>query len=139
MMDTYGVSEQIGGENLYATAVYKSQGQATSADVRSVSERPVKVRERTTEISAQKDQIDKKEIERVSRQLEALQQVRLAFEQDRETGEMVIRLRDIKSGEVIRQIPPEEKLRFMQRIEAYLQNVQAGSRLSGPLAFEAEG
>ena len=42
--------------------------------------------------------------------------VRLKFETDEETGERVIQLIDSETGEVVRQIPPEELLHVMKAL-----------------------
>lgn len=51
-------------------------------------------------------------------QLQA-QDARLTFETDRESGKLVVRLKD-SSGKVIRQIPPDEMLRLARAIDQYL-------------------
>lgn len=45
---------------------------------------------------------------------------RLCFEKHETTGKMVARLKDAKTGEVIRQIPPEEMLKLAEAIDRYL-------------------
>lgn len=52
-------------------------------------------------------------------QLQA-QDARLSFEKDEASGKMVVRLKDSKTGKVIRQIPPEEMLRVARAIDQYL-------------------
>jgi flagellar protein FlaG len=42
--------------------------------------------------------------------------VRLRFEVDRETGESVVQIIDSESGNVLRQIPPEELLHVMKTL-----------------------
>ncbi|MHB1162586.1 MAG: flagellar protein FlaG [Chloroflexota bacterium] len=51
-------------------------------------------------------------------QLQA-QDARLTFETDRDSGKLVVRLKD-SSGRVIRQIPPDEMLRLARSIDRYL-------------------
>ncbi len=51
-------------------------------------------------------------------QLQA-QDARLTFETDRDSGKLVVRLKD-SSGRVIRQIPPDEMLRLARAIDQYL-------------------
>ncbi|WP_294946249.1 flagellar protein FlaG [Sulfurivirga sp.] len=62
-------------------------------------------------------------LERVRNYLEQ-RNIQLRFEVDRETGALVMALRDALTGELVRQIPPEERLRFMQRIDQYLDQLR---------------
>lgn len=62
-------------------------------------------------------------LERVRSYLEQ-RNLQLRFEVDRETGALVMALRDARTGELVRQIPPEERLRFMQRIDQYLDQLR---------------
>ena len=57
--------------------------------------------------------------EEIHRVLDLLN-VRLAFSVDKDSGKMVIQIVDNRSGEVIRQIPPEERLRLMMHIKERL-------------------
>ena len=41
----------------------------------------------------------------------------MRFEKDSDAGEMVVKIVDNESEEVIRQIPPEELLKLTQRLE----------------------
>ncbi len=45
---------------------------------------------------------------------------KVAFELDKETGKMILRIIDVQTNEVIRQIPPEELLRISKRISELL-------------------
>lgn len=45
---------------------------------------------------------------------------RLCFERHESTGKMVARLKDAKTGELIRQVPPEEMLKLAEAIDKYL-------------------
>ena len=62
-------------------------------------------------------------LERVRNYLEQ-RNIQLRFEVDKETGALVMALRDALTGELVRQIPPEERLRFMQRIDQYLDQLR---------------
>ena len=42
--------------------------------------------------------------------------MRLEFSVDQETGATIIKVLDIESGEVVRQIPPEEVLNYMRQL-----------------------
>ncbi|RME59211.1 flagellar protein FlaG [Candidatus Parcubacteria bacterium] len=53
--------------------------------------------------------------------------IRLSFEYDKQTGQMYIALRDAHTGEIVRQIPPEEQLRWSKRIEAFLRQLNETS------------
>ena len=70
----------------------------------------------------QSDQLEKKQIqpEELLSQIKALTEGGLysvRFENDSEAGEMVVKVVDPDSDEVIRQIPPEELLELTQRLE----------------------
>jgi len=43
--------------------------------------------------------------------------IQLHFEIDKETGEFVVQVRNSETGEIIRQIPPEELLKLMGKLE----------------------
>ncbi len=45
---------------------------------------------------------------------------RLCFEKHEITGKMVVRLKDSATGEVIRQVPPEEMLKIAEAMDKYL-------------------
>jgi len=57
-----------------------------------------------------------------------IEEARLSFEKDEYSGEMVVRVRDSRSGEVIRQIPPAEMLRIARAMEKYLGLLVDGHR-----------
>lgn len=69
-------------------------------------------------------QLPPADISESTRKAFASRNIRIAFELDSETQRMFIALRDMQTGELIRQIPPEEQLRWAQRIDAYLQSLQ---------------
>ncbi len=48
------------------------------------------------------------------------QGARLTFARDDDTGKMIARLTDPETGEVIRQVPPEELLNLARSIDRYL-------------------
>jgi flagellar protein FlaG len=48
------------------------------------------------------------------------QHARLVFEKDDTTGKMVARLKDPLTGELIRQVPPEELLKVAESVNRYL-------------------
>ncbi|MGI5837331.1 MAG: flagellar protein FlaG [Chloroflexota bacterium] len=50
----------------------------------------------------------------------AAQRAKLVFEKHETTGKIVARLKDPETGEVIRQIPPEEMLKLAEAIDKYL-------------------
>lgn len=52
-------------------------------------------------------------------QLEATR-TKLCFEKDETSGKMVVRLKDATTGEIVRQIPPDEMLKIAQSIDRYL-------------------
>lgn len=52
-------------------------------------------------------------------QLEATR-TELCFEKDETSGKMVVRLKDATTGEIVRQIPPDEMLKIAQSIDRYL-------------------
>ena len=70
----------------------------------------------------QSDQLEKQQIqpEELLSQIKALTEDGLysvRFENDTETNEMVVKIVDNESDEVIRQVPPEEMLELTQRLE----------------------
>ena len=50
----------------------------------------------------------------------APQGTKLAIEKDDETGKMIVQIKDATTGDVIKQLPPEEVLRIAKSIEKYL-------------------
>ncbi len=72
----------------------------------------------------QRADITQRDIPEAVQQALARRNIQLAFEIDKETQRMYLALRDGQTGEIIRQIPPEEQLRWAQRIEAYLEQIQ---------------
>jgi flagellar protein FlaG len=74
----------------------------------------------STEIS---DEAMKEHMERfkeeIAKQLEALDAV-LSFRRDEESGEMIAEVRDRATGEVLRQVPPEEMLRAAKTVREFL-------------------
>ncbi len=57
--------------------------------------------------------------EAVRRQLED-QGTQLRIEKDKASGRIIIKLQDARTGEVIRQIPPEEILKIAEGIDQFL-------------------
>ncbi len=47
-------------------------------------------------------------------------QSQLSIQMDPDTGKMIVRLTDPQTGEVIRQLPPEEMLKLAKAIDRYL-------------------
>ncbi len=68
-------------------------------------------------LSADEDPQSLKEmVGAVQEELEKLN-VRLVFNVDKKTGEIVVKVVDPKTNEVIRQIPPEELLRIREKLD----------------------
>lgn len=47
----------------------------------------------------------------------------IQFETDAASGTTIIRLVDLESGEVVRQIPPEETLNYLRHVESMIGNI----------------
>ncbi len=56
------------------------------------------------------------------------EQARLSIEKDEGSGKIVVRLTDPHTGELIRQIPPEEMLKIAEAMERYLGLLVDGHR-----------
>ncbi len=80
------------------------------------------------ESSGDSEQVEKKQIqpEEMLQQIKALTENGLysvRFENDSDLGELVVKVVDQKTDEVIRQIPPEELLHLTQRLEDLRGNI----------------
>ena len=47
----------------------------------------------------------------------ANQELNVSFSVDEKSGRMVVKIHDKKSGELVRQVPSEETLRFAQNVD----------------------
>jgi flagellar protein FlaG len=100
--------EAVNLQNLSQVTLSKGSDQVRNAR-KQVEEQP------------QSDQLEKKQIqpEELLSQIKALTEDGLysvRFENDSDAGEMVVKIVDNESDEVIRQIPPEELLELTQRL-----------------------
>ena len=105
----------------------QSQGQAATAKVQQI-ELNTKKEDRSSKV----DSLDKKvddpnkgvatleEIESAVNELNdrvAKQELSVAFGVDEKSGRIVVKISDNKTGELIRQVPSEETLRFAQNVK----------------------
>jgi flagellar protein FlaG len=97
----------------------------SSNELEKVAERQERQREAAEAQEAEKEKQSAKE--RKERQIEQLQDatnellsrmnIKLDFKVHKETDQMVVKVRNKESNEVIRQIPPEEMLELAKRME----------------------
>lgn len=83
---------------------------------------------RNAQDSASSEQVEKKQIqpEEMLQQIKALTEDGLysvRFENDNEADELVVKVVDSKTDEVIRQIPPEELLHLTERLQELRGNI----------------
>jgi flagellar protein FlaG len=97
---------------------------AWSEQVATVHPSPPSAVSSSKQISAPATRDDPEQVKAAAKQIEAyLKSVgrELEFRVDDDTGRTVITVRDVESGEVIRQIPGDETLRLARLLGAYSQ------------------
>lgn len=115
-----------GGDSaeLSAAANFAGGGTVRSSSEQTLAQTSSNPKRTSAESRPDHDRVRPDEISESTRQAFASRNIRIAFEIDKETQRMFIALRDMQTGELIRQIPPEEQLRWAERIDAYLQSLQ---------------
>lgn len=74
-------------------------------------------------VNKDKESLSLEEIESVIKELNQFVQIfntKIAFEIDKETKKTILRIVDVETNEVVRQIPPEELLKISRRISELL-------------------
>ncbi len=72
--------------------------------------------------NAPADEVDPKEAKQAVHQVQSFLEnldIQLHFQEDKDTGDFVVQVKDGKTGKVIRQIPPEELLRLRGKLEEF--------------------
>ncbi|SIN96592.1 FlaG protein [Sulfurivirga caldicuralii] len=118
--------KERGGDSagLSDAANHLAEGAARSSSEQALPEFLSDLARASADSRSHDHQVRPDEISESTRQAFASRNIRIAFEIDKETQRMFIALRDMQTGELIRQIPPEEQLRWAERIDAYLQSLQ---------------
>lgn len=99
---------------------WKSQTVIPPVDVSQQASNPTMKRSEEEVEGSGTNLVSKKEVQDVVEDVQQyLQQhnIRLSFKVDDKTGDLVVRVLDKETGEVIRQIPPEEMLKLREKLE----------------------
>lgn len=93
--------------------VIKPVDETTGSKARKVGEGKEQVQTKLLDVSLENVQDLAEQIENYLKEIN----IRLSFEVDKETEDVIVRIVNRETGELIRQIPPDELLKLRQKLE----------------------